>query len=428
MWQHLYLQRLKRDLDHWIERGWVSPAHAQSILGDISVNAGTRYIPQIFAILGAVLVGFAAMSFVAANWQAIPKILKLTLLFAALWSAWGVAFFAERRGHPLYAEAAVIGGLALFGANIMLIAQIYHVASGTPTWVLLWSLVALAAAWGLSSRAALAISFLLVITWSIWSVQIDESIIHWPFLLPWGFALWLSLHLSWRSGLHLALLTFLIWVPVNADGLMSLIGCGQGDLVALFVLIALVVWVAGLRVSVTSLRFGEILETYGMIVAFGLLWCLQLQVDKSTAGFTWAVLALIGLVVVSALAYGQFTIKQLSMRDHTGFVVAAVGAVAYPLIANHHGLTLLAYAVIFMGLAIWLVAYGTSRNHRFALNAGLVAFTGECLYLYFQTLGTLLNTATFFALGGVILIAGSFILTRIRRRLVASTDAEDATL
>ena len=425
MWQRIYLARLKRDLDRWIERGWVTPANAQAILNDTGADATTRYIPQILAVMGAVLVGFAAMSFVAANWAVIPKIVKLTLLFAALWSAWGAAVFAERRGHPAYAEAAVIGGLALFGANIMLIAQIYHVASATPTWVLLWSLVALAAAWSLQSRAALAISLLLTITWSIWAEQIDENIIHWPFLLPWALATWLTLRLSWRSGLHLALLTFLVWMAVSADGMMALIGCGEGDLTALFALAALIIWIIGVRVSATSLRFGEILETYGMIIAFGLLWTLQLQKNDSDASFIWAVLALVGLAAVAALAYGQLASKRLSMRDYAGLVAAALGATAYPILANHHEFTPLAYAAIFMALAIWLVAYGTGRNHRLALNAGLVAFTGECLYLYFQTLGTLLDTAAFFAFGGVILIAGSIILPRIRRRLVASANEEE---
>lgn len=420
MWQRLYLARLKRDLERWIEHGWVTPAHAQAILNDMDASAATRYVPQILAVMGAVLVGFAAMTFVAANWSAIPKLMKLALLFAALWTAWGVAYFAERRGHPAYAEAAIVGGLALFGANIMLIAQIYHVASATPTWVLLWSLVALAAAWSLPSRAGLAISLLLAITWSIWAVQIDEGSIHWPFFLPWSLATWLTLRLSWRSGLHLALLTFLIWVPVNADGLMTLIGCGEGDLTALFTLSALVVWVIGLRISTASLRFGGILEIYGMAISFGLLWTLQLQENDSSASFLWWALALVGLAVVAALTYGQVAARHISMRDYAGIIAAALGASAYPLIANHHGLTLLAYAALFMALTIWLVAYGTSRNHRFALNAGLIAFAAECLYLYFETLGTLLDTAAFFALGGIILIAGSLILPRIRRRLVAS--------
>lgn len=425
MWQRIYLERLKRDLEHWIERGWVSPAHAQEILSDIGAGVGTRHVPQVLAVLGAVLVGFAAMSFVAANWSAIPKIIKLGLLFAMLWSAWGAAFYADRRGQKAFAEAAVVAGLALFGANIMLIAQIYHVTSATPAWLLLWSLVALAAAWSLPSRAAIAISLLLATIWSAWSIQSDTTI-HWAFFVPWILATWATLRLSWRAGLHLAFLTLLVWAGMNADGLIALIGCGQGDLTALYALVALVVWIAGLRLSATSLRFGSILELYGMTVAFALIWILQLQTDDTEAGFLWAALALIGLAAVGALAYEQVIAQRLSLRDYAGIIAAAIGAALYPLLANHGVLTMLAYAALFMALTIWIIAYGTNRDHRFALNAGLAAFAGECLFLYFQTLGTLLNTAAFFALGGIMLIAGSLILPRIRRRLVATTHEGDA--
>lgn len=421
MWQRIYLERLKRDLERWIERGWVTPAHAQNILSEMDAGATARHIPQVLAIMGAVLFGFAAMSFVAANWAEIPKSIRLLMLFIALWTAWGAAFFAQRRGHPAYAEAGVVAGLALFGANIMLIAQIYHVDSNTPDWLLLWSAVALAAAWGLPSRSALAISFLLTTLWSTWAVQ-NESAVHWTFLLPWVVATWLTVRLSWRAGLHLSLITLCIWLVVSADELINLIGCGQGDLTALFALAALLIWILGLRVSASSMRFGSILETYGMVIVFGLIWTLQIHTGGSHASFTWTALALIGMAGVGALAFAEVSAGRLALRDYTGLVVAGLGAVLYPLIAEHGNATMIIYAALFMALTIWLVAYGTNRHHRIALNAGLVAFTGECLYLYFQTLGTLLDTATFFALGGVILIAGSLILPRIRRRLVATAN------
>ncbi|MDO8422116.1 MAG: DUF2157 domain-containing protein [Parvibaculum sp.] len=421
MWQRIYLERLKRDLERWIERGWVTPAHAQNILSEMDTGAGARHVPQVLAIMGAVLFGFAAMSFVAANWAEMPKSIRLLMLFGSLWTAWGAAFFAERRGHSAYAEAGVIAGLALFGANIMLIAQIYHVDAGTPTWLLLWSLVALAAAWGLPSRSALAISFLLTTLWSTWAVQ-NESAVHWAFLLPWVAATWLTVQLSWRAGLHLSLITLCIWLVASADRLIDLIGCGQGDLTALYALASLLLWIAGLRISASSLRFGSILETYGMIITFGLIWTLQVHTGDSHAGFKWTALALIGMAGVGALAFAEVSAARLSLRDYVGLVAAGLGVVLYPLIAEHGNATMLIYAALFMALTIWLVAYGTNRHHRIALNAGLIAFTGECLYLYFQTLGTLLDTATFFALGGIILIAGSLILPRIRRRLVASVN------
>ncbi|HEX7775181.1 MAG TPA: DUF2157 domain-containing protein, partial [Parvibaculum sp.] len=117
MWQRAYLLRLKQDIEFWIERGWLTPENAQAILAASGGEATTRRIPQILSLLGAVLIGFAAMSFVAANWSELSKLLKLVLLFGAMWAAYGTAFILERREHPAYAQAAVVGGLALFGAN-----------------------------------------------------------------------------------------------------------------------------------------------------------------------------------------------------------------------------------------------------------------------------------------------------------------------
>ena len=276
MWQTIYLKRLKQDLEKWVERGWVTPANAQAILSDAGGGVAARHIPQILAILGAVLVGFAVMSFVAANWAEIPKIIRLLMIFSALWVAWGAAFVADRMGHKAYAEAGVVAGLALFGANIMLIGQIYHVTSSTPEWVLLWSLIALAAAWGLPSRAALTITFLLAILWAAWALDQHEQI-SWAFFVPWLGATWLTVRLSWRSGLHLALLTLWVWAGVNGNALQELIGCSAGSLVALFALVALVQWVLGLRLSSTSIRFGSLLENYGMFIAFAAMATFQLD-------------------------------------------------------------------------------------------------------------------------------------------------------
>ncbi|HEY4345912.1 MAG TPA: DUF2157 domain-containing protein [Parvibaculum sp.] len=421
MWQRVYLQRLKRDMELWIERGWVTPANAQAILASSEGEATIRRVPQLLALLGAVLIGFAAMSFVAANWSEIPKLVKLVLLFAALWAAWGAAFVLHRRGHPAFAEAAVVAGLALFGGNIMLIAQIYHVDAGAPGWVLLWSIVALAAAWTLPSRAALAIGILLAILWSAWSPPaLNHS--HWAFFLPWIIALILTIRLSWLPGFHLALLTAWVWAGLNGEPLTANIGCGRGDLAVIYILAALLLWLIGLRLSERSLRFGTVLEGYGITISFALIWILQVMPPDSHANAVSTVLTLIGLAVIGGLAWRELDAGRLSIRDLAGIAALAIGAALYPLFATSAGAVAWVYAALFTALSVWLVAYGTGRNNRFALNAGFVAFAIEILYLYFQTLGTLLGTAAFFALGGIILIAGSLLMARIRKRVVAVAD------
>jgi uncharacterized membrane protein len=426
MWQRVYLLRLKQDIELWIERGWLTPENAQAILAASGGEATTRRIPQILSLLGAVLIGFAAMSFVAANWSELSKLVKLLLLFGAMWAAYGAAFALERRNHPAYAQAAIVGGLALFGANIMLIAQIYHVDAGAPGWVLLWSLVALATAWALPSRPALAIGILLAILWSAWTPPaLFFGQAHWAFFLPWAVALFLTLRLSWLPGFHLTVLTAWVWAALNAEPLTLGLGIGRGDLASLYILIALGLWLAGMRVSQRSLRFGTVMEGYGLIVSFTLLWVLQAAAPDSHVGALWTIAALIGLAANGALIRSEMKAGRLATRDAAGLAVIGVGSALYPLIAMSPGAVPWFYAALFLALAAWLVAFGTGRRNRFALNAGFAAFAAEVLYLYFETLGTLLGTAAFFALGGIILIAGSFLIARLRRRVVAVADRGD---
>lgn len=423
MWQRVYLQRLKRDIELWIERGWLTPENAQAILAASGGEATTRRIPQILSLLGAVLIGFAAMSFVAANWSELSKLVKLVLLFGAMWGAYGAAFMLDRRNHPAYAQAAIVGGIALFGANIMLIAQIYHVDAGAPGWVLLWSAVALAAAWMLPSRSALAIGILLAILWSAWSppaLLFGQA--HWAFFLPWAVALFLTLRMSWLPGFHLSVLTAWVWAALNAEPLTRGLDVGRGDLAVLYILAALVLWLAGMRVSHRSMRFGSVMEGYGLVVAFTLLWVCQAAPADSHVGAVWTIIAIIGLAAAGALAWAESAAGRLAMRDAAGLAAIGLGAALYPLIASSPASVPWIYAALFLALSAWLVAFGTGRRNRFALNAGFAAFAAEVLYLYFETLGTLLGTAAFFALGGVILIAGSFIIARLRRRVVAVAD------
>jgi uncharacterized membrane protein len=82
-------------------------------------------------MLGAILFGCAVMSFVAAHGTGMSKLTRLALLLAGLWGCYAAAFGLFRRQLNAFAHAAVLGGIALFGASIMLIAQMSHM-EGNP--------------------------------------------------------------------------------------------------------------------------------------------------------------------------------------------------------------------------------------------------------------------------------------------------------
>ena len=74
------------------------------------------------------------------------KLARLALLLATLWACYGGAAYLFYRQLNAFAHAAVLGGIAVYGASIMLIAQMYHMEGNPPDAVLMWALGALLAA------------------------------------------------------------------------------------------------------------------------------------------------------------------------------------------------------------------------------------------------------------------------------------------
>jgi len=432
MWQRAYLTRLKRDLDLWIERGWVTAANADAILASAAEpGAATRRMPSILAILGAVLIGFAVMSFVAANWQEISKLTKIVLIFAAMWTAYGAAILLEKRGHANFAQAAVLIGLGLFGAGIMLIAQIYHIVTDDPGGVLAWCVAALATAWLLSSRAALALGILLAVIWTWFAIDLNDATPHWEFWFAWAVAAALALRLSWPPAFHLVLIAGFLWQAINAEAIIDVTGFSPTQFAIIVILQALTLWMAAIAFSGRGARLAAVAEGYGIVVAFALVGILQGDPgsgEQAASGAAGAVFiaAAVALLAVLAVLGGLAVMRGgLPARHLSGVAAIAALAIAYPFLSvTNAALVPWAYAAAILVLAAWLVAYGASRGSRFAVNFGFVVFAAEVLWLYFETLGTLLDTAIFFALGGVLLIVGSVVFERMRRRIVRGTATE----
>jgi len=210
-----YRHKVERDLARWQTSGWVSEAGASAIRADLVSRKSPFGIAAVFAILGAVLFGFAVMSFVAAHWTGMSKLARLALLLATLWGCYGGAAYLFQRRLNAFAEAAVLGGIAVYGASIMLIAQMYHMEGNPPDAVLTWAAGALLAAVLLGSRPALASAFVLLVVWSCWERGLAQAA-HWSFLLAWVPTAATAAWLRWRPGLHLAGLSLIIWlVPLG---------------------------------------------------------------------------------------------------------------------------------------------------------------------------------------------------------------------
>ena len=156
------------------------------------------------------LFGFAAISFVAAHWQDVPRLGRLGLLLAAIWLGYGVAGWLTSRDQRSFADAAVLFAVAMFGASIMLISQMYNIDGNPPDGVLMWWIGALFAGAVLRSNPALALAMILVCVWSFMESS-ERNGVHWPFLIGWAGDGRVRLA-GWRPGLHLSALALALFV------------------------------------------------------------------------------------------------------------------------------------------------------------------------------------------------------------------------
>lgn len=341
-----YQRRVNRDLDKWTSAGWVSPENAQRIRVDVA-SAGGVSLPGVLGILAAVLLAFAVMSFVAAHWEDMPRLARLAMLFGLLWASYGAAAVLEQRGMRVFADAAILLGVAVFGASIMLISQMFHINGNPPDGILLWWAGALLAGLALRSNPALALTMVLVGVWSFAWMDQHGGRTHWSFLIGWALVTAAFVWQRWWPGAHLSGLAL-----------------------------------AGFIVSLgATLRDGH---------AFHIVTMLGLAASAVAVGLErtqprWAGLASVALSYAAAVAYAGLWVLQFIERPDTGELVV-LGAFSL---------------VLLLGL-IW---YGLAAHNRGALWLGYIGFSIEILALYGKTVGTLLDTSLFFLVAGL-LVAG----------------------
>jgi uncharacterized membrane protein len=430
----LYRRRLERDLEVWRQRGLVSPDAATQILESVQIDSRPR-TANIVGFLGAILIAFAAIAFVAANWAEMPRPLRLGLLIGGMALCYGLAAILDRIRHPWFADAAIFAGAALFGASIMLVAQSYHISGDYPDALLLWGAGAFVAALLGPSRAALVLSIVVLGLWSWYEVFDFGWTVHWPFLPALALIAGVAAAWGWRAGIHLVVLALAGWSAVSLFSLSGSLNWSAAATTCLGIAAGLLLFGTG-RFLDSHARwthagpFGAVLTTYGMFGFLALLVILQFAVFE--AGLPDLVhdrAPLVSAGVLAALSAGLLATVHPANRnlliDFVAPVAITGGAVGLTVAAagDYDFAKSLTLQVVLGALAlvagVWAVAHGNRTGSRTLSTFGLIAFAAEVLYLYFVTFGTLLDTALFFLVGGLLLIGLAATLVRLQRRMVA---------
>jgi hypothetical protein len=129
-----FREGLRRELPRWKDEKLLTEAAAATLserYGLLRPEAGGPTILAVY-LLGALLVGGGIISLVAWNWDEMGRGARLAVILAAMIAA-HVAGWVLRGGgrHERVGHGLQVLGTLIFGANIALVAQIFHVSA---TW------------------------------------------------------------------------------------------------------------------------------------------------------------------------------------------------------------------------------------------------------------------------------------------------------
>src|SRR3989338_4005274 len=161
-----------RLISKWVKEGTITKAKAKKMLADVSKGrkeASSNKMIIAASTIGSILLGIGAILFIASNWQKLPDIAKTLILVLSTFAAYylGYLFRYQKQNLPKVGAALMFLGALLFGATVILVAQIYNLNANTHILVLIWLVGILPLVYVLQSMPIAGLAALLSYVWMI---------------------------------------------------------------------------------------------------------------------------------------------------------------------------------------------------------------------------------------------------------------------
>jgi uncharacterized membrane protein len=430
-----YRQRLEADLVKWVAGGVISGEAAQSIRKARFGEEAASRLPAIFAMLGALMLAASVSAFVAANWQEIPRLVRLVGILAIIAGCFFPAMLLERRGMPNGADAAITFATLCFGAGVALVGQMYHLPADWPAGAMLIAIGGLAAAALTGKNGPLVIAFVAMTSWSCGRFDAWQwREIHWYFLLLFVPGFLLALGRENRLLAHVAILTLSVWLAtmlVSQAGNKYFYNLVDGGLAfsAAYIAIGLLALHRGWPVVLQALL------PWGAWI-FGILLCAEIFLVLEESRVT---IHVFDSHLYSAYGAALLALTALAVlgpeRDKAKFVIiaACVAGLTVPLmLAGFAGTNIpirVLVSIAVLASALALIAGGLLAGLGTLIVVGYAVFGASILILLWQTIGTLLNQSLFFLVAGIALVglaAGARILANRSKRGLEQSSGSSA--
>ncbi|MDP6823163.1 MAG: DUF2157 domain-containing protein [Dehalococcoidia bacterium] len=397
-----FIDRLPAELQDWQDRGIITAEQASDIVAsydlppDLAQGQKSRgKLITILVVFGSLLVGLGIILFIAANWDAIPRAVRLALILAGIPGVYATGYWLGYvRNFQRVGMAVLLLAAVLYGAGIHLVAQVYNSPVDDPKLVTLWFLGVLPLAYVSRSQVIVVLSqglFLLAIGYWVfeWIDGPDEG------LAIFGFALYMTLG---------ALLYGLGKLQSRFDFTRDY--AGSYEIVGIIVMMG----------AVFLLSFRELHDP-------DFDW--EFGVDLEVTTNLKVLFFLAGAGTVASMA-GAAVIRMkndlpLSTLIYEAGAIALSLVIAYLVVFAHSGnnalYPILFNLLLFAGI-IGLVFAGYSWRREAFINLALIFFGLDVFARYFEFSWGLLDRSLVFIVAGLVLLGGGYLLERGRSSMV----------
>ncbi|RVD69103.1 DUF2157 domain-containing protein [Mesorhizobium sp. M4A.F.Ca.ET.029.04.2.1] len=363
-----YASRVRSDIARWRQAGLIDTPTAEALTRDVEANERRSLsFGSILAMMAALLFGAAILIFVAANWEAIPRLVRVAALFAVIVAGYVGGAVLKTRDHGAIGEALWIVAAAAFGGSIALIGQMYHLTGDEASALLTWGAGTALAAVALRSNPL-----------SVASLGIADAWL----LLKWGGFFRRSEFPHLFAAIALVLFAISFWTRSRAARHLIILS-------VLFYLVLLSMDHNTLQVSVPLTFVSALLFAAAVFAAAPVDRIVQL-------GGRLPLHALIGFLTGMAMI-------QFELADE----------------ASYNGAFAIASAVALAAIVAAIMLGGReSRGLRWVAYAG---FAFELAIIYVVMLQSMLGTAGFFLAAAVLLGIMALVIIRVEKRMNAPT-------
>lgn len=408
---------LKQELLLWRSRGLIDESQERALDNLYNLQAVTNPTKRSFLsgllFFGALLIGCGVISFVAANWQAIPTGAKVTLLLSAMWGTQGYGFYLWRvRAQSALGHSLILLGSLIYGANIGLFGQIFQLQGELYQALLLWGVGVLAVAYALPSLPNGVLALIVTVAgYLIWESSVNIA------LVPWlGLLLFVPLAYRLRSDRFLQLLGPAFVVCTIFEGAVVFLNKDTG-----FVLLAVLVLLAGFwlwayasvpRSTQSLARPLNRQIAFWTVTAVGYCFSFwpvaQMLTDDGSAWGLFFTQPVVVSLLVTAIPGTIWVIRQRTdtkgLWQVAAMALCSVGVLLPAGIPLPVGLAVLWVNVALLAPAAYLLWLGLAHSERrsFLLGSGLCAWIALSRFFEYDT-GLLLKSAAFVAVGAAVI-------------------------